>query len=154
MCLLNAVATGSRRVSPFLHFSWEFLEARLWHVKGRTNRRESRNLICRVPLAALSQAGNLEAPLQALEYVDLSSPTAAKPHLSRWVGEESVQQLLSSLDHAHAMKEVLVAWRGMVPRHLFEVINDTTGEFVSMLDDEVPLASSHVGGRHCESIAF
>ena len=52
--------------------------------------------------------------------------------------------LLPALSHAEKVDEVLVAWRGSMPKRLFEVIHGGTGEFIRMLDPTVPvLASSH-----------
>ena len=44
---------------------------------------------------------------------------------------------MHALHHAHKVQEALVAWRGHLPKALFEVIDLDTGEFVRMLDDQV-----------------
>jgi hypothetical protein len=140
--VLIAVQTGSTTPSPFVHFSWKFEEARLWWRKGRSLQKESGNLLCRVPIEALSQAPNLENALDTLSYVDLSTPQAAQPYIAPYVSFSTVQDLLCALNLAHGVKEVLVAWRGHIPMALFEVIDCDTGEFVRMLDSTVPCTIS------------
>ena len=56
---------------------------------------------------------------------------------------------------AYATNEVLVAWRGFVPRHLLEVIDETTGDFVRMLEAQVRLlASSHASWQTLRKHSF
>jgi hypothetical protein len=136
--LLLAVQTGSTTQSPFLHFSWKFEEARQWWCKGRSLRGEQKNLLCRVDIQALSQAPDLEFPLDNLSYVDLSTQKAAQKHIAPYVSFPQVQARLHAVDHAHAVFEVLVAWRGLVPMAPCQVIDCDTGEFVWMLDASVP----------------
>ena len=67
--------------------------------------------------------------------------------------DEIFQHLMPALSHAEKVKEVLVAWRGSLPKSLFEVINSDTGEFIRMLDPTVPpLASSHWRQTSVEAI--
>ena len=110
--------------------------------------------MCRVPIAALSRVQDLNRPLQPLEYVDLSSGNTARPLIvPHHAADPSgiIQPLLPALSHAEKVKEVLVAWCGCMPRHLFEVIDVDTGGFIRMLDGQVPLlASSHCSADICE----
>ena len=105
-------------------------------------RNDTRTLMCRVDATALSPAEDLERPLQPLEYLDLSSRTSQhslfRPQIDADRGS-ILQENLSALSHAEMVKEVLVAWRGGMPRHLFKVIDPNTGDFVRMLDPRVPL---------------
>ena len=135
--MLRAVELGSKEVSPFLHFSWGFTEARHWYVKGKTYRGEGGNLICRVPLSALSQAADLRSPLASGSYVDLATQASAQGYIAPHCKTLAVEDRLHVLGHAQKVKEVLVAWRGRVPRHVFEVVDENTGEFVRMLQLEV-----------------
>ena len=43
---------------------------------------------------------------------------------------------------SEGMKEVLVAWRCRVPLHLFEVVDEVTGDFERMLDPSVTSAKA------------
>ena len=146
--VLDAVATGSKTPSAYLHFSKDFWEARKWHAKGRSMRKETSNIMCRVPLSALSHATNLDMPLQTGHVVDLSSMEAQRPYFAAWSQEPDVQPLLMHLGHAAKVREVLVVWRGELSKSLFQVIDATTGEFLHMLDKQARLlASSHAGGQ-------
>jgi len=136
--VLSAAETGSKTPSPSLHFSWKFEEARHWWCKGRSLRGEVGNLMCRVDTTALSQAAGLHSPLDILSYVDLSTHKAAQAYIAPYASADGVQQRLSAVAHANAVFKVLLAWRGTVPKALFEVIDCDTGEFVRMLDDSVP----------------
>ena len=111
-------------------------------------------MMCRVPIAALSRAQDLSRPLQPLEYVGLSSGNTARPLIAPHQAADPrgiIQPLLRALSHAEKVKEVLVAWCGRMPRHLFEVIDVNTGEFIRMLEEKVPLlASSHGSADICE----
>ena len=154
--VLDAVATGSKRVSKFVHFSRKFIEARLWHVLGSESRGETDTIMCRVPISALSQVHDLSRPLRHLEYVDLSNLRVSMPLLSPYQKADRtmlIEPLMGVLSHAAKVSEVLVAWRGSMPRELFEVIHADTGEFFCMLDQTVPLlASSHWRQTSVEAI--
>ena len=147
--ILDAITNGSKRVSEFVHFSWKFEEARAWHSKGKRLRRERDTIMCRVPISALSQVHDLKRPMQALEYVDVSREGLSGPLIRPWHSADSemkIQPLLPALRHTEKVKEVLVAWRGSIPKNLFEVIHPDTGEFIRMLDPAVPsFALSHIG---------
>ena len=158
LLVLDCVSNGSKWESPFLHFSRSYLEARKWHCMGENFRDETGTIMCRVRIEALSQAvPDLYRPVQPLEYVDLSSQRISQPlitphHLAEKFGGP-IQQLLPALSHAHTVKEVLVAWRGSLPMSMFEVIHGSTGEFIRMLDESVPLsASSHWRQTSVEAI--
>ena len=103
--------------------------------------------MCRVPISALSQATTLERPLRNLEYVDLSSREAWWPLMKPVVAADRknvISPLTYDLNHAAKKQEVLVAWRGSLPKNAFEVIDSQTGEYIRMLDNTVPLfAASH-----------
>ena len=151
--VLDSVATGSTRVSEFVHFSRKFLEARHWHMRGKESRGETGTIMCRVPILALSQVHDLNHPLRRLEYVDLSSQGLSRRLIREWDMEDLIEPLLPALGHAEKVNEVVVAWRGSMPKSLFEVINTTTGEFIRMLDPRVPLlASSHWRQTSVEAI--
>ena len=151
--VLDAVATGSTRVSEFVHFSRDFMEARKWHAKGQANRHETDTLMCRVSIEALSQVHDFRRGLRNLEYLDLSSEQSWRPLFSEWAGDIMLQPLLQHLGHAEKVKEVLVAWRGSMPKALFEVVDSTTAEYIGMLDSTVPLlASSHWRQTSVEAI--
>ena len=155
--VLDAVANASKQVSEFVHFSWNFEEARSWHILGRRTRGETRTMMCRVPIGALSQAVlDFERPLRHLEYVDLSDSRLSQLLMSPYVkadGQMKILPLLGALSHAEKVKEVLVAWRGIMPKNLFEVIDADTGEFIRMLDPQVLLlASSHWRQTSAEAV--
>ena len=109
--------------------------------------------MCRVPIKALSQVYDLKHPLRDLEYVDRSSQYVSRALIREWDGDRRIEHLLPALSHAEKVKEVVVAWRGSMPKSLFEVINSDTGEFIRMLDPTVPpLASSHWRQTSVEAI--
>ena len=116
-------------------------------------REETGTIMCRVPIAALSQVHDLNRPLRPLEYVDPSSQSLSRPLIREWDTADLIEPLLSALGHAEKVNEVVVAWRGSMPKRLFEVIHSDTGEFIRMLDPTVPLlASSHWRQTSVEAI--
>lgn len=138
--MLHAVARGSSYTSPFLHFSWDFHEARKWWTKGRQLRRETSNLICQVEVAKLHELASSIDPASSQEHVprlgdglrpgqmlDLSSQASTQKFLTEEFITSRVEDQLSALGHAHTVKEVLVAWRGMVDAALFEVVDPDSG---------------------------
>ena len=92
--VLDSVATGSRRVSEFVHFSRDFLEARKWQAKGQQLRGETGTLMCRVPIEALSQAHGLQRRLRPRQYLDLSSQRLSRLLIQEWDGEDQLASLL------------------------------------------------------------
>ena len=140
---LKAVQIGSSVVSPFVHFSWRFEEARHWYIKGK-RRGEVNNIMCRVDSQALSQAPDLASALSNLSYVDLSTQKSCQPYIGPWVGNGEVQDRLEAIGHAQKVAEVLVAWRGQIPRRIFEVIDADSGEFLRNLDESVQWISNEM----------
>ena len=106
-------------------------------MRGQGDRREADAVMCRVPIAALSQVRDLRRPMRVGEYVDLSCQSVSRPLISEWDRVDSVVSLLPVLGHAEKVQEVLVAWRGGIDRRVFEVVNPDTAEFVRMLDPSV-----------------
>ena len=138
--MLDAVARGSSYTSPFLHFSLDFHEARKWWTKGRQLRGETSNLICQVEVAKLHELASSSDPASSQDHVprlidglrpgqmlDLSSNESTKKFLTNAFITPQVEDQLSALGHAHQVKEVLVAWRGMVDAGLFEVVDPNSG---------------------------
>ena len=111
--------------------------------------------MCRVPRSALRHVTTLDSPLQACDWVDLSSQKACHSCLAPYTTEWMVSGCLEFLPMAYAVTEVLVAWHGLVPRHLFEVLDETTGDFARMLEDQVrPLVSSHASWQTVRKHSF
>ena len=140
---LKSIETGSTVVSPFVHMSWRFEEARHWFIKGK-KRGETRNIMCRVDSQALSQALDLSQPLENLFYIDLSTAKSAQPYIAPHIGCGDVQDRIGSVGHANKVCEVLVAWRGRLPRAIFEVIDPDSGEFLRNLDESVQRMSNEI----------
>ena len=113
---LQAVAVGSQMAPPFLHFSYNFLEALKWYRKDQKFRNVRDSILCRVSLAKLSSAGALSQGMTVNQYIDFSSQKAAQKHLLPHLGSDRIQQsnYLTHLDQAHSNKEVLgfLAWFG------------------------------------------
>ena len=93
--------------------------------------------MCRVSterLADMAASQGVEGPpklnngLNTGEIVDLSSDQAVKKWLiPEYVSEDLVQDRLRSFRRSTACKEVAVAWRGCLPREMFEVLDVDTG---------------------------
>ena len=142
--ILRSVQEGSdpKKPSPFLHFTWSHTQARHWKMRGIQNRGESDTIMCRVPVAALSQVTTLDEPLQAGAFIDLSTSASSQELLAQYSSYSAVQDRLSCITHAHHVKEALVTWRGDFPRHLLEVVHPDSEEFLRMLDPKVPISST------------
>ena len=154
--VLEAISKGSHFVSPFLHFSRKFMQAQQWKRWGESFRGEEDTLMCRIPKSALSQVHNLDNPLRIGEFLDMSDQSTSTPLIAPYHladKTDRIERLLGAVGHGHTVKEVLVAWRGSVPRSLFQVVHGGTGEFIRMLDPMVPLlTSSHCWQTFVEAI--
>ena len=155
--IILAIEKGSRRTSPFLHFGKYFALARTWHIRGRTDRRETSGYMCRIRLAdlrafekrtraALGQGGDdFIATVGSVSV--FSSETATKRTLGKtWSNNRIVDDNDDNgykLRNAWASKEVLVAFRGHIPDDMCELIDSDSGNLVGPLGqvvDEVALA--------------
>ena len=145
---LRAIEIGSHEASPFLHFSWNFPQARHWWVKGRSYRNEKDSLMCRVPVAALRRLESLEEVPPIGGYFDFSFMASSQALTTPYVHDLEVEKRLQYCGHAHQVKEVLVCWRGFVPRDLFEVIHPDTGLFRHMLDPDVAIGDAEQEAAH------
>ena len=68
------------------------------------------------------------------DILDVSSQPAAALVLGSTANNDRVQEAgLKALVRAYANDEVLVAWRGCIPKSLFEVIDEDSEQFVRML---------------------
>ena len=131
--VLDAVETGSKNPSPFVHFSLDFWEACKWKSMGQQHRGEKNTVVCRVSKTALkslaaSQGGDhpldLDNGLAVGELLDMSTQPATLKWLNKYAHHSGVQARLPALSRAHACREVAVAWRGHLPEELFEVLDD------------------------------
>ena len=83
----------------------------------------------------------MENPLWDYDYVDLSTASSQAEVITPEHNRDhecKIQDLLQSLQMALHAKEVVVAWRGRIPRGVFEVVDPITGDFLRMLHEEVP----------------
>ena len=85
-------------------------------------------------MAASQGVPDLDKGLCTGQVLDLSNQTAVKKWLEKFSPDDRVQRRLASLQRAYAAKEVLVAWRGHLPRSLFEIVDDY-GHPLMFLDD-------------------
>ncbi len=157
--VIQAVAEGSKRTSKFLHFSWNFQYARNWLIRARSSRMEEDNYMVRVSvddlreLAARSKAARSQvAPEVAMEgepfvgsgdVIDLSESGLAHQFFGKYALEGWVQDSLPRIGIARGMKEVLVAFRGSIPRSLFERVDEDTGLYAGPLvapEDETAIS--------------
>ena len=144
-----AVRKGSTVTSPFLHFSWDFTQARFWHMRGKVTRGEQGGYMARVsikdleklaaqqganrPQAASSQGGAASSQEDDFvattgKLIDLSSSRAAQKAFGRkWCREDVVQRQFGFLGICQSHKEVLVPFRGTIPEAIFELIDEDTG---------------------------
>ena len=67
--LFKAVEKGSSVQSPFLHFSWDFVEARHWHMRGIMMRGEQTGWMARVAVSELEQVAKAEQAMVVLVLV-------------------------------------------------------------------------------------
>ena len=141
--IFEAVERGSVKTSPFLHFSWNFTEARKWHMRGREDRGEKTGWMARVAVddldalvqmpassqgAPASSQGALEEPYAVLgKRFDLSSQKAAANVFGKKLLDVVSDRCARSLGISINQKEVLVAWRGRLPQGIFEVIDMNSG---------------------------
>ena len=132
----------------FLHFSWDFTQARQWYMRGKGTRGETEGYMCRVnikdleklaaeeranrPQAASSRGG--AASSQKEDFVaitgmliDLSSGPAVHKTFGKWSREWEVQAHAGDLNICYNHKEVLVPFRGVIPEAIFELIGEDTG---------------------------
>ena len=149
--IFDAVKTGSTKTSPFLHFSWDFVQARNWWMRGRHERREKHGYLARVSVkalrklaleadssqggAALSQGDELVATTGKL--IDLSDRTRLSRTFGKFYLDDEVQERLHILSICVSHKEVLVPFRGTIPEEIFELIDDNTGVSKGRLVDKV-----------------
>ena len=155
-----AVDKGSKKVSPFLHFSWNFIEARNWHMRGRVVRGEDHAWMARVSVKALADyaascqdksASTPEGPCAVLgQILDLSTARGQHEAFGKLSYDPMVTDHVAKLGICRNHKEVLVPFRGCLPPQLFEVINPDTGLKVLLLGRE----SSRAGmGRESSRMA-
>jgi len=152
---LTSSLEGSTVESPFLHFSWNFPSARAWYTMSKSRGRPE-PLICRVNVLDLLRIANEDAlvpitmdelsvsvPDQQLprgRILDFSSQPRARRTLGNFAAESQAQDLLCGLVQAYSKNEVLVSWRGFIPRRCFQVIDPHSGHRLRGLD-EIPEAA-------------
>ena len=141
---IKAVETGSRVPSPFLHFSWDFVQARWWHTRGKADRGEKNGYVARVKVSdlealAASSQGALSSPRSGEpvavlgEIIDLSQPRKAHAAFGSFRLTNEVSDLSEELSLAFTHSEVLVPWRGKLPSDLFEPVDLDTGMGVASI---------------------
>ena len=149
--IFDAVKKGSTQRSPFLHFSWDFVQARNWWMRGRHDRGEQHGYMARVSVkalrklaleadssqggAALSQGDELVATTGKL--IDLSDGRTFSRTFGKFYLDDEVQERLPILSICVSHKEVLVPFRGTIPEDIFELINEDTGLSKGWLVDRV-----------------
>ena len=137
--ILRAVEKGSHEKSPFLHFSWSFIEARNWHMRGVITRGEKTGYMARVAVKDLEDMAAEElrrtassqakpGPVAVLGgMLDLSSGVSQRKALGPLAQDPQITDRVSVLGICVSHKEVLVPWRGCLPENLFERISSDTG---------------------------
>ena len=150
--IIKAVAEGSKYRSPFMHFSWDFVQARHWYMRARTLRGEQNNYMMRVKVSELQKLASEEkarrdADLQRSassqdrsassqdndpcailgQMLDLSTPKSARVAFGKYGSSDYVVERAHKLSIAHNHLEVLVPWRGCLPKGLFELIDCDSG---------------------------
>ena len=136
--IIRAIEKGSRESSPFLHFSWSFMEARNWHMRGKMKRGEQNGWIARISVSRLGEFADRsraassqerrEEPCGVLgEILDVSTVSAQQGCFGILSTDSRVTSRASALNIASNQKEVLVPWRGCLPIELFERVNSDNG---------------------------
>ena len=150
--MLRAVDQGSKYESAWLHCSWKFAQARNWRMQGRTRWGHMDSVICRIDVHALQawalsqdpSAGQVdfERGLSVGQLVDMSHGRCMA-HFDPYERSPRVDALFGALRRSKADKEVLLCWRGHLPKRFFEVV-DQQGLYVRNLEDleEVTLYSN------------
>ena len=119
-------------------------------MKGRNDRGETHNYLVRVRVdrlqqlaeeatAARSQARvqDTVVPFMGLgDMVDFKHLGKVQAFFGEYHCEDWVQRRLPSLGIANGQKEVLVSWRGGIPRKLFERVDNDSGMYIGMLAPE------------------
>ena len=150
--ILRAVETGWNGAdkTAWLHCSWLWSQARLWREWGRKKLGHLDSVICRIDIIAVEEwacsqdplAGHidLERGMLVGQFFDMST-AQSMAHLQMYEGSGRVDNLFGALKRSKASREVLLCWRGHVPRRFFEIVDEVRGIFVrSMVDtEEVPL---------------
>ena len=139
--IFGAVEKGSKVKSPFLHFSWNFVEARNWHMRGRVLRGEGESWMARVAVsdleelaaetlkqAASSQGAAASSPAAVVGTIlDISTAAGQWKAFGIHASDPRVADRAVSLGISVKQKEVLVPWRGCLPAALFERIDADIG---------------------------
>lgn len=146
--VLRAVDEGSSFESQWLHASQTFNDARLWRQMGRAERGAMDTLMCRLDVVALrewaaSSQGphatrevNFEQGMFTGQTLDMSTNNALK-FFRAYSDDDGVHdRIASALRKAKSSKEVLVAWRGFVPKRFFDVVHPETGVVLRPLDPD------------------
>ena len=141
--VLQALAMGSHKPSPFLHFSKSLEIAKGWHALARSGRQEvaCQQCIVRLDLEKFLAECNRKGKSIADEAIDLSDEAAQKKFFTLAPTEyakHSPHLCTSSnwryLSKAAYDEEVLVKWRGTLPLDLLEVVDSETGRPIEKMD--------------------
>ena len=116
----RAIVCGSRKTSPFLHTSKSFHAALRFRHLGEARRNEADSIMVRLDLYKMYDLG----ALSQYTLIDMSTDAARHAFFSegadgytRFVRNE----LAPMCTYAEKTREVLVKWRGNVPKEAIEV---------------------------------
>ena len=118
-----------------MHFSCNFVQARMWHTRCKNLRGEVGGWMARVAVDDLqavvkntaSSQGGLEEPYAMVGKIfDFTSVKAQQKTFWRLCSQIH-DRAARSLRMCANRTEVLVAWRGSVSDHMLEIINSDSG---------------------------
>ena len=134
--VLQALAMGSHKPSPFLHFSKSFEIAKAWHALAREGRQEvaREQYIVRLDMQKFVDKCRKKGKSIKDFFIDLSDKAAQKEFFTLRPEEYAKHATHLStlfnwnlLSKAEKDAEVLVKWRGTLPLTLLEVVHSETG---------------------------
>ena len=120
--ILDAIETGSTIRSPFFHMSTCFQKARWWKTKAAAERGERDTLLCRVKVSDLEKTADrqgkvtLTGGLVPGDILRAYNQKEVRAWLNPFANHDDVQSRLACLRKAEGSREVIVAWRGLLPK--------------------------------------
>ena len=156
--VLQALAMGSHKPSPFLHFSKSFEIAKAWHALARAGRQEvaREQYIVRLDMQKfVDECGKKGKSIKDF-FIDLSDKAAQKEFFTLRPEEYAKHATHLStlfnwnlLSKAEKDAEVLVKWRGTLPLTLLEVVHSETGCPTGMSVSDMLARNGRTAERVC-----
>ena len=124
-CVVDAVNTGSRTTSPFLHATTSFKSMWQWLQLGKHRNDAEWPPCVEIDIWGWFQSGDM--PENAI--IDLSTRKAQMKFFGADYEKHGIDQseLMELMGHADRAREVLIKWRGEVPQKFMTLVDSTNG---------------------------